>query len=161
MRAFERDRASAPTPILALTAHALREARERSLEAGCTDHLIKPIKKATLLTAIDKFAPVPRAPERIQVSVESWLAPVVDEYLATRRGDIARLRAALDCGDFAVIRMLGHQMAGTGGGYGFEPITEIGSSLEASALANDASQTRASIDDLDRYLSAVQLEKGV
>ncbi len=38
-------------------------------------------------------------------------------------------------GDYATIRTLGHQMAGTGGGYGFDPITEIGGALEESALA--------------------------
>jgi CheY-like chemotaxis protein len=74
MRAFERERGSAPTPILALTAHALREARNHSFEAGCTDHLTKPIKKATLLDAINKFVPVTPASEQIQVSVESWLS---------------------------------------------------------------------------------------
>ena len=53
---------------------------------------------------------------------------------------------------------LGHQMAGTGGGYGFEPITEIGSALEESALAGDTARIRTSIEDLDRYLSAVRVE---
>ena len=41
----------------------------------------------------------------------------------------------------------GHQMAGTGGGYGFEPITEIGSALEESALAGD---TRADAGEYRR-----------
>ena len=58
---------------------------------------------------------------------------------------------------FAIIRTLGHQMAGTGGGYGFEPITEIGSALEESALASDTARIRASIEELDRYLGSVQL----
>ena len=52
MRSYEKERGSPPTPILALTAHALKEAKDRSIEAGCTDHLTKPIRKATLLEAI-------------------------------------------------------------------------------------------------------------
>lgn len=158
MRAFEQERASAPTPILALTAHALREARDRSLEAGCTDHLTKPIKRATLIQAIDKFVPAALAVDRIQVSVESWLKPVVGGYLENRRGDVVKLRTALDSGDYAMIRTLGHQMAGTGGAYGFEPITEIGSALEESALAGDPARTRTSIEELDRYLNAVRVD---
>ena len=158
IRAIERERASEPTPILALTAHALREARDRSFAAGCTDHLTKPIKKVTLLQAIDRFVPAAPVPDRIQVSVESWLQPVVSGYLEKRRGDVARLRAALDHGDYASIRMLGHQMAGTGGGYGFEPITEIGYALEDSALAGDTARVRASIDNLDHYLKSVRVE---
>jgi len=49
-------------------------------------------------------------------------------------------------------------MAGTGGGYGFEPITEIGYALEDSALAGDTARVRASIDNLDHYLKSVQVE---
>ena len=91
------------------------------------------------------------------MSVEDWLKPVVGGYLEKRRGDVARLRSALDRGDIAVIRTLGHQMAGTGGGYGFDPITEIGSALEQSAAASDTARIRASIDDLDRYLASVRV----
>jgi signal transduction histidine kinase/CheY-like chemotaxis protein len=148
-------RALSAKPIFLLTAHALPEARARSFAAGCTDHLTKPIKKATLIEAINKFVP---ASDRIQVPVEAWLKPVVGGYLEKRRGDVAKLRAALACGDYGTIRTLGHQMSGTGGGYGFEPITEIGSALEESALASDTAQIRASIEDLDRYLSAVRVD---
>ena len=143
------------TPIFLLTAHALKEARARSCKAGCTEHLTKPIKRATLLEAINKFVPVN---DRIQVSVEEWLRPVVGGYLEKRLGDVAKLREALDRGDFITIRTLGHQMSGTGGGYGFEPITEIGSALEESALAADAARIRASVEDLDHYLSAVRID---
>ncbi len=161
IRALERERAATPTPIFAITAHAFREARDRSMEAGCTDHLTKPLKKATLLEAIGKFVKFVRsAPsiDRIEVSVEEWLKPVVGDYLEKCRADVALLRAALERGDHAQIRMLGHQMAGTGGGYGFEPITEIGGALEESALAGDTPRLRASIEDLDRYLNSVQVE---
>jgi signal transduction histidine kinase/DNA-binding NarL/FixJ family response regulator len=151
-------RALGATPIFLLTAHALREARARGFEAGCTEHLTKPIKKATLVRAINdainKFVPTN---DRIEVSVEDWLKPVVGGYLEKRRGDVAKLRAALDCGDFATIRTLGHQMTGTGGGYGFDPITEIGSALEESAVAGDGARIRVSIEDLDHYLSAVRV----
>jgi hypothetical protein len=151
-------RALGETPIFLLTAHALREARARSIAAGCTEHLTKPITKAALIEAINKHAPGEPARDRIQVSVESWLKPVVGSYLEKRRGDVAKLQAALDRGDFATIRTLGHQMSGTGGGYGFEPITEIGSALEESALAGDGARIRASLQDLEHYLSAVRVD---
>ena len=45
-----------PTPILALTAHALEGDERKSLEAGCDAHLTKPIKKGELLEAIARYA---------------------------------------------------------------------------------------------------------
>ena len=52
IRAFEQESGREPVPILALTAHAIREEVEQCLEAGCTAHLTKPIRKAVLLEAI-------------------------------------------------------------------------------------------------------------
>lgn len=43
-------------PILALTAHALPEEVKRSLEAGCNDHLTKPITRDALIAAISTYA---------------------------------------------------------------------------------------------------------
>ncbi len=148
-------RALSAVPIFLLTAHALRAARDRSFAAGCTEHLTKPIKKATLLEAINRYAPPTDA---IPVTVEDWLKPVVGGYLEKRRADVVKLRSALEQSDFATIRIIGHQMAGTGGGYGFEPITELGNALEESALAADADRIRTGIEDLDHYLSAVELQ---
>ena len=52
IRAFERQAGRPRTPVIALTANAVKEDMERSLEAGCDDHLTKPIKKQTLLGAL-------------------------------------------------------------------------------------------------------------
>ena len=56
MRQWEREQQRRPTPIVALTANAFKEEAEKSLGAGCTAHLTKPIKKKTLLTAITQYA---------------------------------------------------------------------------------------------------------
>jgi two-component system, cell cycle response regulator DivK len=40
-------------PVMALTAHALKEDRERALEAGCDEFETKPVDLERLLTKID------------------------------------------------------------------------------------------------------------
>jgi CheY-like chemotaxis protein len=49
IRIWECDQCRTHTPIIALTAYAQPEHTLKSFEAGCTDHLTKPIKKETLL----------------------------------------------------------------------------------------------------------------
>jgi signal transduction histidine kinase/DNA-binding NarL/FixJ family response regulator len=152
VRAIEKERGASEIPILALTAHALKEARDRSMEAGCTDHLTKPITKTALLEAIGRYAPeLPSV-----VEAESWLKPVIPAYLEKRRADVVKLKAALDLGDYDTVRTLGHQMAGSGAGYGFAKITEIGSDLEESALAGDTAQIREGIVQLEQFLSKIR-----
>ena len=61
IREWERKQGRVPTAVVALTAHALKEERERSLAAGCNAHLTKPIKKQELLRAIADYAHPPSA----------------------------------------------------------------------------------------------------
>jgi PAS domain S-box-containing protein len=42
-------------PIIAQTAHALQEDKQKSLDAGCNDYISKPIKRELLLSKIDQL----------------------------------------------------------------------------------------------------------
>jgi len=52
IRVWEEENGIEPTPIIALTAYALKEDVLKSLNAGCDKHLTKPFKKAQLFEAI-------------------------------------------------------------------------------------------------------------
>ena len=54
IRAIEASNGAATVPVIALTAHAIKEDMDKSLAAGCTAHLTKPIKKKTLLAALSE-----------------------------------------------------------------------------------------------------------
>ncbi|PKN19641.1 MAG: hypothetical protein CVU71_04510 [Deltaproteobacteria bacterium HGW-Deltaproteobacteria-6] len=55
IRSWEKDHQLQPTVIVALTAHALQEDEQKSIDAGCNGHLTKPIKKQDFLSALQKF----------------------------------------------------------------------------------------------------------
>jgi PAS domain S-box-containing protein len=55
IRNWEREAGRTPTPILALTAHALKGDAEKSIDAGCTGHTTKPIRKKLLIKTIQDY----------------------------------------------------------------------------------------------------------
>jgi two-component system, sensor histidine kinase len=61
IRKWEQSSGRKPTPVVALTSHAMSEDAKKSLDAGCTDHVVKPIRKARLLEVIAQYAPKPDA----------------------------------------------------------------------------------------------------
>ncbi len=56
IRKWEKEEKKEATPILALTAHAFEEHHQKSIDAGCTDHISKPIKKKKLLEIICEYS---------------------------------------------------------------------------------------------------------
>ncbi len=61
IRAWEREHDYPPVPVVALTANALKEDEQRSLDAGCTGHLTKPIRKGMFLAALQHYMRPPLA----------------------------------------------------------------------------------------------------
>jgi len=55
IRQWEKEQNLPPTPLIALTAYALKEDIEKSINIGCTNHLSKPIKKDKLIQFIFKY----------------------------------------------------------------------------------------------------------
>ena len=54
IRAIEKETGRRRVPIIALTASVLEEALAKAHDAGCDAHVAKPVKKSTLLAAVQK-----------------------------------------------------------------------------------------------------------
>jgi hypothetical protein len=160
IRAWEKASGLPPTPVLALTAHAFADMAAKGFEAGFTDLLTKPIRSATLLEALGKYG-TRRADSRnpgIKVLVEEGMEDVVPGYLAKRRAEVPVYREALAGGDMAAIRMMAHRMKGTGAGYGFPALTELGGAMEKASNNGDTHEIQIRIEEFARYLDSVELE---
>lgn len=153
IRRWESETGRTPAPIIALTAYASGEDAEKSLKAGCTAHIPKPVKKAELLEAIGRYA---KGDEKITVPLDPEIANLVPGYLENRHKDIVRMREALEKGDYEAIEYMGHSMRGSGKAYGFNSISDIGQRLEQAAKAADAEEICRLIEDLSSYIERVE-----
>ncbi len=163
IRALEREHGLPPTPIVALTASALDDAVARTIDAGCTAHLSKPIKKSTLLEALRQLTsarasqPNGDAAARIIVEADPDLEDLVPEFLARKRGEVVTIAAALERRDYAALGAFAHRIKGEGGGFGFAAISEIGAALELAARERDAAAAHRQVEALADYLRRVQV----
>jgi len=92
------------------------------------------------------------------IRVDGELAEIIPAYLEHRREELARLPALLDAGDFDALRVIGHKLRGSGGGYGLDPLTEIGERMENAAKAKDKTALEAQTAELKEFLESVVIE---
>jgi HPt (histidine-containing phosphotransfer) domain-containing protein len=93
----------------------------------------------------------------ITVAVDEDIIDLIPRYLDNRKADFSAIQKALDAGDFETIRRLGHSMKGSGGGYGLDPVTDVGRGLEESAKALDAEVVRQWLEKLHDFLERVRV----
>jgi PAS domain S-box-containing protein len=157
IREWQKSHGHVPTPIVALSAHAMREAELASLAAGCNAHLAKPVDKTTLLTTVRRYARAKSVPRPDTVEVDEGIAALIPKYLAAKPKQIEEARAALAVKDFDPIWRFGHNLKGTGRGYGFPPIEEMGREIEKAVADRDVANIAEQLENLLRFVTDEQV----
>lgn len=98
--------------------------------------------------------------ERIKVKVDPDIEELVPGFLENRRKDVNVIRAALLDMDFETVRILAHSMKGSGGGYGFDRITDIGRLMEDAAKQKNVAALAGLTEELKNYLDRIDVTYG-
>jgi signal transduction histidine kinase/CheY-like chemotaxis protein len=170
IREWEDETGLGQTKIVALTGNAAQEEIDKCLLAGCSSHLAKPIKKDELVNALvsnisiiqnyvhrsEKIQEEDKE-ERFVAHVDTDFNDLIPEYLEERQNDISRMQEAIKVQDYETILILGHSIKGTGGGFGFDAITNIGANLENAAEAKDFEEVTRLVNELEEYIDNVEI----
>jgi len=171
IRAWEQEKREYKTPIIALTAHAFQEHRQKTMDAGCTEFLAKPIKKQALINIIDLFAGQRESliaqPEPLLVTE---ITPILDEqdspvqidpelqdlrplFLRTVRDFQAQLADAITTQDFGTMQRCGHSLKGLGSTYAVDEISQSGKIIESAAKGRQASVVIEAVNHLAVFMN--------
>ncbi len=97
-------------------------------------------------------------PERSAIRIDADIADLVPGFLQHRREDCEKIRGFLEQMDFAKIHILGHNLKGSGTGYGFQEITDRGRVIEEAAIRGDSPAVLQEVAKLELFLRDVRYE---
>jgi CheY-like chemotaxis protein/HPt (histidine-containing phosphotransfer) domain-containing protein len=151
-------------PIIAMTAHALVEERQRCLDAGMNDHVSKPINPEILFSTLLRWAN-PRAEQTIKskssatnANAEAILPTIAGVNMADglmrvagnqrlyrdlllrfamEQGSTAELSTAIMNGDLKLAERLAHTIKGVAGNIGMNDVQSAAARLERAIREND------------------------
>jgi|GEM_PF-621837 len=132
IRQWEKEWGVPEVPIVAITAFALTDVKERCLQAGCSGFVTKPISKEGILRVIYEFAD-----KKHEMDLPDELTELLPIFVENRKHELERLPHLLATEQYPEIQQIGHRMKGYGGGYGFPKLTEIGEKMEQAALRKE------------------------
>lgn len=151
IRKYELEESVRPTPVLALTAFAMREEIEKSLDAGCHNHVSKPVSKNGIINSIKEVT------SDIIVTADKDLEDLIPDYLKNRSLEVLKLKEALHANDLKLIQEIGHKLRGSAGSYGFEDLSVIGKEIEENSKAGNKIIVRQMINQYELYLARVKV----
>jgi signal transduction histidine kinase/DNA-binding response OmpR family regulator len=172
IRARENEGTGPRTPIVAVTANAMRGEAERCLDAGMDAYLAKPISLARLRETLQRWMTVrmphrkPAPPSLVDRTVlAEWLGDdqaAIDasltRFLESAKVSEREIEAALEGADMAGVEVVAHRMMGAALTLGMRGLGEAAGTIEVAARDGDRSACRIAIKALAQVVRDTEAE---
>jgi len=150
------------TPVIALTANATSQDRQKCLEAGCQDFLTKPVTRERLYQVLakhlDQSATRPDAIAPLYSELtdeEPEIVEVINRFITKLPVQIATINAAFYANDWDTFRDTVHDLKGMGGGFGFPQLSQQAAKIETLFKRQDYAAIVPAISELNLLLQRI------
>ena len=177
IRAWEAQQNRTRTPIIALTANALKGDRETCLQAGMTEYLAKPFSLKQLRAVINqsysvdpsneisgrKLGPSNTVDRDAVAELKAFddgvlFRDLVDTYVSHSAELLAELDSGLRANDLERVGKAAHSLKGSSGHLGASAVVSICIDLRKTTTAGDVAGTRKLLLDLKQQHAAALQE---
>jgi len=78
---------------------------------------------------------------------------LIKDYIAYLNELVIEISESIKTGKFDNVNRMGHNIKGSGGGYGFSELTEIGREIEFGAKESDIKKVNSGVEKLKTFLA--------
>lgn len=147
-------------PIIALTANAFKEDRERCLAAGCNDMLTKPIDNDKFIKALSTYLKPRKQTEDIQnetpasslYEVFPELKQMAIDCMQRLPDMLAEMNEAFNKNEIDAFKVANHTLKGVSGNYAFNAIYDITLKIEREIKNNNLAMIENLLKDLNKEI---------
>jgi signal transduction histidine kinase/CheY-like chemotaxis protein len=153
--------------IVAFTADAMQDDRERCLAAGMDDYLTKPIRPAELAAALERSAQPPEPvldAEALNRLMETYggdtefIAVVLDSFSDEGPAMLEQLREGLASGDSETVRRAAHTLKSNAATFGATALAALCAELETHARTGALTDGREALQRIETVYLTVRTE---
>ena len=96
--------------------------------------------------------------EKIYLNLDKKLRKIIPGFLENRQKDLTDLQRAKERKDFPKIELIGHQLMGSAGSYGFSTLSKLGKELERAAQQKSLDDTNLIISQIEDHLNLLEID---
>ncbi|MEH0688936.1 response regulator [Vibrio cholerae] len=167
-------------PLVAMTAHAMQEERERCLAIGMNDHISKPIDPDRLFTTIERLCQVQQRgastdiaavlsqPSELKLEMVQGLdvkngllrvagnrdlyERILCQFIDKESDAVARISLALENSNIDEAELMAHTLKGTAANLGATSLADLASSVESALAQSHVEEIQSDLRQLQNEL---------